>query len=425
LVDPIAGLMVASTRLMGLLAASVDDRLDEFVSPLSEPPTYEAYRQFSLGIDRYIASDFAAAAPLFIAAHSRDSTFAAPLLFASISLSNQGNYRTADSLLNELSPLRDRLSPFHQAWLDYRRNLLAGQRSAALSAVRALDSASPGTKATYNHAVEALENGYVTEAVSTLRSLTPELGAMRGWIPYYEVLGAAYHILNRFSDELVVGEEARRRYPDRLYAFLPSVRALAALEKFGELDRLLDRAAELSPDPYGTTFARLLLEAADESRAHGNDSRARQLYWRCVANLAKTAAGEMSRGELSLRARAASALGDWGLVEQTARVLLQLNEREPSHHGLLGTALARSGRPSEARSVLALLERDRRPYLFGGPGLAQARIATALGELETAVDYLAQAFAQGREFDLWVHRDSDFDPLRALPRFQALVAVRH
>ncbi|MEO7503538.1 MAG: serine/threonine-protein kinase [Gemmatimonadaceae bacterium] len=422
--DPIGGLAVAGGRLMGLLAARVDDRLDQFVSGVPDPPTYEAYRQFSHGLDRYIGNDFAGAARLFTSAFSQDTTFAAPLLFASISLSNQGRYREADSLLDRLAEQRDRLTPFHQTWLDYRRALMAGQRRAALNAVRALDSADPGSKATYNHGTEALENGYVEEALVTLRKLSPNRGAMRGWVPYFEVLGTAYHLVNRFSDELAIGDEARRQYPDRLYAFLPSIRALAALSRVGRLEELLNVASDLPADRYGTSYAALLVEAGDETRVHGEISVARAFYLRAIRQLGPLTSRSKT-GDLVLRSRVERALRRWKEAEATARALTQIDSTEPEYQGLLGAALAHLGRTSEARAISANLINDRRPYHLGASPRAQARIATALGETDAAITYLTRSFAQGQEYDLWVNRDPDFDALRTIPRFEALVALKH
>jgi TolB-like protein len=422
--DPIPGLVQVRSRLMGLLAARVDDRLGEFATGVPAPPTYEAYREFSRGLDRYIQGDFSAAAPLFEAAYSRDTAFAAPVLFASIALSNQARYREADSLLDRLSSQRDRLTPFQQSWLDYRRALMAGQRPAALEAVRTLDLLDPGSKATYNHGIEALENGYVDEAIATLRSLSPDRGAMRRWIPYYEVLGSAYHLAGRFSDELAVGEEARRRYSDRLYAFLPSVRALGALDRIPALNEVLAGAANLSPDPYGTTISKLYVEAGDELRAHGDAPGSQIYYLKALASTKASPSTASKRENLRVTAAAQRGLGHWSEVISTAEALAQLDSAEPDYRGLLGTAFARVGKNSEAASILSALDTDHRPYLFGRVPLAEARIATALGHTDEALADLRRSFAEGRQFDLWVHRDADFDALRPLPQFQALVALK-
>lgn len=423
--DPIGGLVSASGRLMGLLAAHVDDRLGKFASGLPDPPTYQAYKQFSLGLDRYIQSDFKGAAPLFIGAHSRDTTFHAPLLFASISLSNQARYREADSLLDKLAAQRDQLTPHQQAWLDYRRALMAGHRRQALSAVRALDSLDPGSKATYNHAIEAMENGYVDEALSSLLSLSPDRGPMRGWVPYFEVLGTVYHLLGRLSDELAVGEDVRRRFPERRFALLPSIRALAALGRIPALEQALARAAELTPGPYGITMAQLYVEAGDELRAHGDTARAQAFYSRALKSLPPPGVADGKSENLVVRAGAERGLGRWKDLAGTAQTLLRVDSTSPEYRGMLGSSLAHLGNRSDAEAMLKVVGNDRRPYFFGVAPLAQARIATALGDYNAAVSHLAQSFAEGRQFDLWVHRDADFDPLRSLPRFQTLMALRH
>ena len=42
------------------------------------------------------------------------------------------------------------------------------------------------------------------------------------------------------------------------------------------------------------------------------------------------------------------------------------------------------------------------------------------GRQDPAVALLRSAFAEGREFDLWLHRDLDLESLRAFPAFVTL-----
>ncbi len=276
--DPIAAITELRTRVMGYLASATDERRT-FSGGLGGPaPTYEAYREFSAGILGYMRNDFEDATAHLTQAYRDDSTFATPLLFASISRSNQGRYREADSIAQALVRMRGKLSPFYQDWLDYRLAFLAGDRPKALAAIRRLAARAPHTKATYNLAVEALENGYVDEAIRALESLTHDRGPMRDWIPYWEVLGAAYHLEGRFKAELGAGNEARARYPARLFALLPSLRALAALGRDSELARLFQEAAAMGVDPYGTTLGQLYREAGEEAMAHGRPAAAETYF---------------------------------------------------------------------------------------------------------------------------------------------------
>lgn len=57
------------------------------------------------------------------------------------------------------------------------------------------------------------------------------------------------------------------------------------------------------------------------------------------------------------------------------------------------------------------------------PPLSWARYALAAGELDTAMDYLAQAATIPQLPLLWMAVDPDYDPLRANPRFQAIQAT--
>ena len=52
---------------------------------------------------------------------------------------------------------------------------------------------------------------------------------------------------------------------------------------------------------------------------------------------------------------------------------------------------------------------------------ARARIAACLQDVDQAVDLLREAFAQGGNIRMDVHRDSDFMPLAGAPAFQELM----
>jgi hypothetical protein len=181
----------------------------------------------------------------------------------------------------------------------------------------------------------------------------------------------------------------------------------------------------LPPDPYGTSIARLYVEAGEEIHVHGAAIHARPFFVKALQQLVPPRTGVSQDDTFLLMARAQSALGDWAAVERSARSLMVMDSTVPASQALLGTALARLGRTAEARAIIQRLDMDRRPYLFGAPALGQARIATALRDTDVAVSHLERAFAAGKEYDLWVHRDSDFDALRALPAFKRLTALKH
>jgi hypothetical protein len=91
------------------------------------------------------------------------------------------------------------------------------------------------------------------------------------------------------------------------------------------------------------------------------------------------------------------------------------------YKGYLGTLAARRGDREEALRISTELESIDRPYLFGSNTYWRARIASLLGDRERAVALLREAFAQGREYGVYLHRDMDLEPLRDYPPFQELL----
>lgn len=91
----------------------------------------------------------------------------------------------------------------------------------------------------------------------------------------------------------------------------------------------------------------------------------------------------------------------------------------PAWLGRLGTAYALADRVVDARRILDdLYARARREYV---PPAAMAIICAALGETQTAVDLLEQAYEKRDVTMVWLKVRHHFDPLRGDPRFQQLL----
>jgi tetratricopeptide (TPR) repeat protein len=428
-IDPVKGpldppeavLVEARDRLVGFLASRFDERLASFVVSPVRPPTYAAYSEASQGLEAYGADNFEEAARRFRRAYELDTTFASALVLASISLSNRSEFAAADSLLDVLEPLRSRLSSHQQHWVDYRRALMAGDHPAALIAVRRVAEEEPGSKAVYNYALEALQNGRPHEAIDAFRSLSPERGPMRGWIYFWDYLGLAYHLAGDFAAELDVGRRARAAYPDRLYALNPEVRPLAALGRIDQLDRDLEQAGRLEREP-GVSVGTLLQEAALELRAHGHPDEARRYWERSLTWLDAQArpTGEPASDGLA-RANALYALDRYDQAARITDALAAEDPGNPDYVGLRGVLAARIGEARTADSCAARLAAMPRKYSFGVPSVWEARIAAVRGQRDSAVTLLRKAFQEGREYDLWIHRDIELESLRGYPPFEALV----
>jgi len=121
------------------------------------------------------------------------------------------------------------------------------------------------------------------------------------------------------------------------------------------------------------------------------------------------------------------ALGDEegarALTARAAKGLLHQCELEPDNlraHYLAGGALLQAGRKEEGRR-LSYLALSMAPEDFSALYNAACFHALA-GEPEPALDLLERALAKGGGFPDWLRHDTDFDSLRAHPRFQALLA---
>jgi Flp pilus assembly protein TadD len=111
-------------------------------------------------------------------------------------------------------------------------------------------------------------------------------------------------------------------------------------------------------------------------------------------------------------------LGRTGEGTARAERAVVVSQRGPYFLGLLGWALATSGRLDAARTILD--EMRARPA--GAPtAVSEAWLLGALGEVDAAFDVLARAEAEYQPF-LYYTGAPAFDPLRADARFTALLA---
>lgn len=424
LADPTPVLQAARTRVMGLLARTLDARLAAAPTLGGRPPTFEAYRAFSEGLQGYVTNDFAAAAERFVAAWRRDPSFATALLMASIARSNEGRYAEADALLARLAPQRDALDDADRLWFDYRRSLLAGRRADALAAVRRLAAATPGTKATYNWAVEAMQNGRLGEAAVALDALPGDRGPMRGWAPYWDVRARVHHMAGDRARERRDADAARARFPTRRFALAATVRLLAVEGRTAELRRTLAAARALPPDPFGTTASELALEAGTELRAHGHAADATAvlldgLAWATEA-AARAPSADAAAPERAARAALLHALGRARAAADSAGALAAAPRASDDRLGLAAAAAIRAGDASVAARWEARLAARPARYGMGRAAWHRARLAALRDRPDEAVALLRRAFAEGLECDLWVHRDPDFAALRGRPDFDEL-----
>jgi DNA-binding SARP family transcriptional activator/TolB-like protein len=115
---PTAALEPLRQRITGALAVLLDPRLNNWTARTSQPPTYEAYTEFLLGM-RTFGADYESSVRHFARAAQLDSGYPQAKLWAAMSYANLRRYPPADSLFRVLDLNRASLAPYDEANLDY------------------------------------------------------------------------------------------------------------------------------------------------------------------------------------------------------------------------------------------------------------------------------------------------------------------
>lgn len=114
----------------------------------------------------------------------------------------------------------------------------------------------------------------------------------------------------------------------------------------------------------------------------------------------------------------------WSDADTLFAALIEAQPNNFSHRGYRGVALAHLGRHQEALETARWLDQLDRPYLRGANTRWRAAIATALGDRETAVRLLQQAYDEGMTLSHAFRRDPEWRPLYGYRPYQEFVRAR-
>ena len=427
---PVAAVERLRDRVMTTLATLTDPRLAKWMRYAGQPPTFEAYQAFVLGIELYATNGNSwVGAAQFVRAATLDSTFTMPLLWAITT----GGYRgsVADSIAQQLNRRREQLALLDRHLLDY---LLAQQRFAhveALLAIRRVVDIAPNSEYLALAAQTAIQLNRPRLAVEFLRQGNPESGWLRGQWSYWDQLAVAYHRLGDHRQELEEVHRGQSQLPDRRNILAQEQRALAAL---GRIEQLNARIQESRPERRGYHMANV----ARELRVHGYGAAATEMLDRAIEWFEGRSPEQKRR--LGERRRLAAVFLDLGRLDEAQVVLEGLLEDSQSPVRLrnaalaeLGVVAARQGDREEASRISRLLEeRDHfSGVLAGTPELAsfesaylRAGIAAALGERERAMELLRQSGPWLSSYPPALspgHTDPHLEPLWDYPPFKELL----
>ncbi|NOT07708.1 MAG: hypothetical protein HOP28_05800 [Gemmatimonadales bacterium] len=417
-------------RVTGALAVQFDPRLHNLRATSSQPPTWEAYQEFLLGM-RDFGNDYESALAHFARASELDTSYSQARLWTGSSSSNSRRYPQADSIFRSLDAMRDRLQPYDRATLDYfAGGFVYGDWERSYVAAKRMLELAPGA----GHALFAVGNtanatGRPTEAVSVLKRIDRNRGWGTSWnLRILNVMARSLHRLGKYEEELAVGREMREREEALGWVRLTELRALAALGKKEELNQRIESAyalpaTETSWDPFSP--GEMLVEAARELNVRGDSALARTFLER--ARKWYTGLSPAERGRITnLRGEGRLYLtdGDWNEAARLYRSLLAIDSTSAEHQGGFGITLAHQGDTLGALRTMERLRQDRAPYRFGQPSLWAARIASTLGRREEAVGLLHQTVRGGFTRSYLLHADPTLAQVHAFPAFREFLRPR-
>jgi TolB-like protein/DNA-binding winged helix-turn-helix (wHTH) protein len=184
---------------------------------------------------------------------------------------------------------------------------------------------------------------------------------------------------------------------------------LSQTGRHGEAERAMSRMRELEPlEPVSHALSAQVAYQAREYHAAVEHAR------RAVLTDSEFWIGYMELGQ------AYEATGETDLALEALTDAARFSGGNSKAISLRGYILAKSGRPNEAREVLRRLEADAGERYV--PPYAMALVHAGLGEREPVFEWLDKAYAARDVHLIYLTVDPKWDPYRADPRFNALLA---
>jgi DNA-binding SARP family transcriptional activator/TolB-like protein len=414
--SPQVAVELLRTRIRAALAPMVDDASHARAG--SAPPTYEAYRGYVAGMEAFVRRDVRAALRHMELAAEADSIWAMPLIVTAIMHMNLGDWAAADSVARRVGPLRDGLGPLELAIHDMISAWVRGDDAAAYDAVVRQTQLAPGTIAHYQIAEQARRLNRPREAIRVLRELAPggePTGELRGWRTYWRELAWSHHMLGEHRAELRAARRARKLYPQDSEILLHEARALAALGRVDEMERLVQQRLA-SPATDQPSAGLMLRTLGHELIAHGRTDTGSRMLERSADWYASRPPADRRAFRFAL----AATLYDAERLEESREIFLELAAESPDHmvvRAYLGLIAARTGDREQAVQTATWLRELDRPYLFGQHTLWRARIAARLGNPADAARLIREALAEGHTYTPALHIDPDLRAIHPHPAF--------
>jgi hypothetical protein len=371
-----------------------------------------------------------------------DPEFVLPGLELAMATDNQGRHREAAAQLDSIEKTHPRLTPIVRRRLDFHHANMAGRLEEMYSAAHDIVKVAPESVwDASNLAFAASLSNRPREAVEVTKTQrgAPIFKPSHTFGAYFLMQWTGdLHALGAHEEELKEARWGRSLYPHILNTHALEARALVALGRMEEMEKLIE---DILTTPSGWAYtscclpratpAYVMLAAAEELRAHGHREASLKMAGR---------AGDWYRSRVGQEARqedTRSGLGDalyqeerWDDARAVFAALATEHPNNIFYKGRLGTLAARRGDRLAAQRIAEELRRLETPYLYGNQTSRSAHIIALLGDKERAVALLREAVAQGAGMGgtpdvygygfVFLHW-MDLESLRGYPPFEELI----
>ena len=423
--DPLGRANELRERIAGALAVAVDRRVASITLPSSRPPTYAAYQQFVLGLQRFSRDEDGSSIAFFERASALDTTFALPMIWAAFAYGNRRSFAQRDSMISLLSR---RPPPSGSLEALQLQVFLTKDPEDRLQIVLRGAARSPGSTWSNNAGVALHDRNRMREAITHYEQVDVEHSWARGWSPYWLYFSRALHAIGDYEREYRSIQRALAIDPDGSGLRFIEIRALAALGRTAEARERMSAFVALMESRGCASNWQSYEQTALEMQAHG-DTAAVGMVMRswiplCERELAEPADSMTSRRRLSL----GMALYRADLLDSARRVLERVRGPLPGDpygelevRGRIGRIAARRGdrvgAEREMRTLLTTRDRDRDVST-----MQFAAIASLLGEQVRAFRALESASTMLNYARF--HRDRDYANLWSYAPFVALATPK-
>jgi tetratricopeptide (TPR) repeat protein len=429
--EPASVLEDLRQRTAAALATAVDPRLASWAGAVHDPPSLEAYRLYSAGLDTFLgwmqhagnpSQAMREAAEYFHEAAALDSSFISPLLWAFYAHSLSGDWPKRDSVARVVEARRDLLTPWESALLDAQLSFIRGDWAGQYEAYQRVVDLSPASEWRYRLARAAMNLRRYREAAEILSALDPDRGWVSRWEHYWWTLTRAHHLAGDHEAELQAADGYLESYPESGVGLRRKAIALVALDRTEEAAKLAVQFSETDPPGVHST---LVWSVVMELRAHGHEAVARDLVDGYLVWY-----DSLPRNGFDARHVSTAILVLGGRVEEGRRVLeetVRAADQPLTVLALLaqlGWIAALQGDEEEARRAIARIEAEGDSAFSASKQALTAGIVANLGEPERAVALLRAAYRSGFPDTYGWHSDPALDPLRDYPPFVELMRPR-